>query len=545
MRYLFVSLAISLSLLGQQQANNKDMCAPPPSGTAPSLPAKLLPGQGDIHFPITTSNPEAQKFFDQGINQMHSFWAVEAERSFLQAAQLDPEAPMPWWGVSMVAAGDYRPRFQLDTANKVFGTNRDPRIVNKRAVEAAEKAQALSAKASDLEKMYIAAIVARRMPPRVGLDSDEGYIAALKAIVAKHPKEVEAKSYLALHTMRGYTLPDHKPNPGTMEAVQMLREMLVDHPGHAGVHHYVIHGFEGATFAKDAWLSCKRYAELVPNIPHALHMPGHIYSQTGRWEDAAKSFSDAAENELTWIKADKLYGRGHHGHNVHYLSTALSFSGQYDKAIEKAQHLLEFKENPREAAQVDGFFNVYRQGWFAMLRALVQGERWDEILTGSLLPNYDKPREKIWRHWARGLAYAAKGDANNAKLEAKQMDAAMKEFNQKVKRMPTEELQTARVELNAHIAAASGRTKRALNVFKKAMDRERAMVYSEPPYYPRPVAIPLGNLALKLNKREEAQQAFRIALEQFPASYKAESGLRAASGQQEGKSVSAGAGGGR
>ena len=168
MRYFALSLTFAAATLtAQPQAANKDMCAPPPSGTAPSLPAKLLPGQGEIDFPITTSNPEAQKFFNQGVAQMHSFWAVEAERSFLQAAQLDPEAPMPWWGVAMVAAGDYRPRFQLDTANKVFGPNRDPRVVNKRANEAAEKAQALSAKATDVEKMYIASIVARRMPPRI------------------------------------------------------------------------------------------------------------------------------------------------------------------------------------------------------------------------------------------------------------------------------------------------------------------------------------------------------------------------------------------
>ena len=90
-----------------------DACVPPPGGAAPSLPAKLLEGQGTVHFPITTKSPEAQKFFDQGVAQMHSFWAREAERSFLQAAQLDPEAPMPHWGIAMVAAGDFRPRFQM------------------------------------------------------------------------------------------------------------------------------------------------------------------------------------------------------------------------------------------------------------------------------------------------------------------------------------------------------------------------------------------------------------------------------------------------
>ena len=106
----------------------------------------------------------AQKFFDQGIAQLHSFWAMEAERSFLQAAELDPEAPMPQWGVAMVAAGDYRPRFQLDNADKVFGKG-NPYNAQARAISAIKKAQELAAvpgKATDTEKMYIAALAARR-----------------------------------------------------------------------------------------------------------------------------------------------------------------------------------------------------------------------------------------------------------------------------------------------------------------------------------------------------------------------------------------------
>src|SRR5580704_2725685 len=109
------------TVLAFAQSKQPDLCVPPPTGTAPSLPAKLMTGQGSVHFAITTSNPKARQFFDQGVAQLHSFWATEAERSFLQAAELDPEAPMPYWGVAMVAAGDYRPRFQLDTMEKLFG----------------------------------------------------------------------------------------------------------------------------------------------------------------------------------------------------------------------------------------------------------------------------------------------------------------------------------------------------------------------------------------------------------------------------------------
>src|SRR5271165_5781281 len=181
-----------------------DNCAPPPSALAPTLPAKLLDGMGTVHFPITTSNPEAQKFFDQGVAQMHSFWAREAERSFLQAAALDPTAPMPWWGVAMVAAGDYRPGFQLEFVN---GAPTDPAKDHpkkpeelkpnvKRAVDAAQRALDLSSvagRASDLELMYIHSVAARRGLATQTPNAD--YVAGLRKIVAKYPNEVEAKSY--------------------------------------------------------------------------------------------------------------------------------------------------------------------------------------------------------------------------------------------------------------------------------------------------------------------------------------------------------------
>jgi len=498
-----------------------------------------MTGQGDVHFSITTSSPEAQKFFDQGVAQMHSFWAVEAERSFRQAAELDPAAPMPWWGVAMVAAGDYRPRFQLDTAKKLFGnSNSSPLRADGRAIEAAERAKALAetpGKATPLEKMYIESIVARRKPAK---DPDNEYIQGLRAIVAKYPKEVEAKSYLTLHLMRGFTLPDHKPREGSMEAVALLKELLAEAPDHPGVHHYVIHGFEGSTFAKEAWPSCRRYPELVTNIPHALHMPGHIWSQTGKWDEGVKSFSIAAENERGYIRADKLYATGHHGHNVHYLATSYSFQGEYDKAKAAAQELLGFLENPREKAAVDGFYSAHRQGWFAMLRTLVQGERWDEILDGKTLPVYQRPREQAWRHWALAQAYAAKGNPEQARAEARLMDDELKEFRIQTKLPLPDVLEVARVELDGHLLLAKGKTQAGLSKLRAAADSELKLVYSEPAYYPRPVLEVLGEAALKAGKTQEAESAFRRALEQYPASYRAQVGLRAAA-ERSGQVVAA------
>ena len=525
MTKLLFGAVLAITAFGQTKT--PDLCVPPPSGTAPALPAHIMTGMGTehVHLAITTSNPKAQEFFDQGLAQLHSFWATEAERSFRQAAALDPDAPMPWWGVAMISAGDYRPRFQIDQLAEAYG--RDPRATPKRAVEAAEKAVELSkvpGKATDLEKLYIASIAGRRIPG--SKDPNDLYIDGLRAIVAKYPHEVEAKTFLALHLMRGYDLPDRTPRPGTMEAVALLRALMIEAPDHPGVHHYVIHGWEGSTFAKDAWPSCERYAQLVTDIPHALHMPGHIYSQTGKFAEAEKSFGDARQNELGYIKADALYGSGHHGHNTHYLSTAYAFDGQYDKAKEIARSLLEFKENPREAAQVDGNFSAYRQGWFALMRALVLAQSWDEILDGASLPVYDRPREQAWRHWAMGLAQASKGNAAAASEEARQMDTVFKQYDELVKRKPPVELVIARQELDGHILAAEGKVKQALNTLGSASLAQRKLRYSEPPYYPRPVDEAIGEIAFRLGKIAEAEVAFRRTLTDLPGSARSVNGLR-------------------
>jgi tetratricopeptide (TPR) repeat protein len=302
-----------------------------------------------------------------------------------------------------------------------------------------------------------------------------------------------------------------------MEAVAILRKLAAKEPDHPGVHHYIIHGFEGSSFAKDAWPSCERYGVLVPNIPHALHMPGHIYSQTGRWEDAVKSFGAAAQNEREYMTTDRLYGNGHHGHNVHYLATAYSFEGRYDDAVEAAKELLGYKENPAEAANVDTPRTAYAQGWFAMLRTLVQFEKWDEILKGELLPVYAKPRQEAWRHYARALAQAGKGNAAGAVEEAKAFEAATAELTKKTSRPEPPELQVARLEIAGHIEAAEGRVDKGMKALEIASKAERKLVYTEPPFYPRPVAEALGHLASRNGKPDAARKAYATALEQYPA----------------------------
>jgi tetratricopeptide (TPR) repeat protein len=514
--FLVVSALAALAAAQSPEKSGGDACAPKPSQYAPALPAKLMEGMGRIDFPITTNSPEAQKFFNQGVAQMHSFWFAEAERSFRQAAALDPEAPMPQWGIAMTAAGDFRPRFQLQD-----GDNRT--TPNPRARDAANRARELAAipgKATELERMYVDAVAARRM------DGDDAFVKALRALVAKFSKEVEARSYLALMIMKGFTLPDRKPRtPETMEAVAILRDLMKEAPDHPGVHHYVIHGFEGSTFANEAWHSCERYAALVPNIPHALHMPGHIYSQTARWADAVKSFEAAAENERGYMRADSLYGSGHHAHNVHYLATSYAFSGDYDKALGAARELLAIPETPREAGAADNLRTAQTQGFFSAMRAMVQFRKWEDVLSEKL-PRPVKPRALAWYHWARALALFESGNPSRAAEESASFEQAVRE-HVRIAGKVHPSLDVARAELKAHAKLARGDWKRARGLFEKASDLERSLRYNEPPAYPRPVAEALGHIALGRGETQTAERAFRIALEQFPADWHAESALRA------------------
>lgn len=530
MKYALLVLiaATAFAQTAPSSAKAGDACVPPPSPGAPKLPARILEGQGSVHFPISTKSAEAQKFFDQGIAQMHSFWALEAERSFLQAAELDPESPMPWFGIAMVAAGDWRPRFQTDARYEWFGRPKEqPRT---RAHDAARKAVELAAKpgkATELERLYVDAVAAWRASN--GREPEDEFVKGLRRLLAKYPKEVEARLYLSLVIMRGFTQPGKKPiDHGSTEAVELLRDLLKEAPEHPGVHHYVIHGFEGSTFAKDAWPSCKRYAELVPNIPHALHMPGHIYSQTGRWSDAIQSFDAAGKNELGYMRADRTYGNGHHGHNIRYLITSQSFTGHYDEAIKFAQHLLQYGENPRQAAMADNVFGAYPQGWFGMLSTLVHFEKWDEILNGKLLPEPSKPRQRAWWHYARTLAYAGRGNVPEAESEARQYNEALIEFERKVGFRAPGELQAAKLELAGQIDLARGKVRSGLKKLQTAARAERRLRYAEPPNYPRPVLESLGKQALKHGDVPLAQRAFQEALEQYPGSVHAQEGLRAA-----------------
>ncbi|MBK5256235.1 MAG: hypothetical protein JJE39_09410, partial [Vicinamibacteria bacterium] len=427
--------SIATTTASAQSRPEPDLCAVQP-GAQPLLPARLMEGMGVTHMPVTTNSDEARKFFNQGISQMHSFWFLESERSFLQAATLDPDMAMAYWGISVSAAGDYRPAFQLLRdpldGGRAPGSN-DATVVTNiarsfggaalapsvRAREAIEKAMALRDKVTPRERLYIEAEAARRNPASKTKDAD--HIAGLRALVAAYPDDLEALSILGLALLDGFDSVTREPRKNTMEGLGLLEGVVAKDDNAFGAHHYLIHGWEGGKTPERAWHACKRYPELVPNIPHALHMPGHIYAQSDRIDDAIAAFSAAADNERGYLKADTLYPNGHHGHNVHFLIQALNLDGRYEESMKQVGHLLnDFKETPRERKGSSQRV-TWRQGYYSLIKTLVRFERWDEILDGKTIPVYDRPEQNAWRLYAQGLALAATGKRAESQAALKEM----------------------------------------------------------------------------------------------------------------------------
>jgi tetratricopeptide (TPR) repeat protein len=528
-------LVLAVGAAHAQPRPEADQCAVPP-GAQPLLPARLLDGQGRTDMPVTTTSDEARRFFNQAVSQMHSFWFLESERSFLQAAALDPDMAMAYWGISISAAGDHRPAFQHlrdpmdggranadatpagEITRSISGAALNPRI---RAREAIEKAMSLRDKVTPRERLYIEAEWARRNPESKTRDLD--HIAGLRKLVEAYPDDNEAKSILGLALLDGFEPVTLAPRKNTLEGLRLLEEVAAKDDNSFGAHHYLIHGWEGSPTPQRAWHACKRYPELVPNIPHALHMPGHIYAQSDRIDDAVLSFAAAAENELGWLKADTLYPNGHHGHNVHFLIHALNMDGRYQESMARVRHLMnEFKETPREKGG-SGQRGAWRQGYFSLIKTLVRFERWDTILDGTTIPVYDRPEQGAWRAWAVGLAHSAKGNKKEAKASLVQLSELVKKAESSKR-----PLGIAQQELEATLLAAKGDRKKAWPLFEQAAKAEAGLIYTEPPSYPRPVALGWGNAAIARKDYKTAEKAYREVLVREPGSGTAYFGLASA-----------------
>ena len=370
----------------------------------PRQQAHLMPGMGAVHFPITTKNPLAQKFFDQGCGQLHGFFYFEAERSFRQAAALDPFCASAYWGMALANPGN-----------------------TKRAKEFIKSAEKYLAGASPREQRWITALAAFYRDEKKDEKKDDKerrkeYQKALQQIVKDYPDDLEAKAMLAVRLWQDSA--DGVPY-GDKETVDaLIRPVLAANPLHPA-NHYRIHLWDEGQKATNALVSAANDGFSAPGIAHMWHMSGHTYS-------ALKRYSDAAWQQEASARVDHAYMMGNHvlpdqihnfAHNNEWLIRDLNHIGAARRAIDLAKNMIELPRHPKYNTLTKGSSNY---GYQRLLDTLVRYELWDELLalggTVYLQPT-DNNDHEARRFHALGLAALNTGDITGGKNQIAALEA--------------------------------------------------------------------------------------------------------------------------
>jgi tetratricopeptide (TPR) repeat protein len=478
-------LLVASSLLAQQEA-------PPP----------LYTDLGPHHKAIGTQVPEAQQYFDQGLRLVYGFNHAEAIRSFTRATELDSACAMCWWGIAYA----YGPHVNagMDSASGV------------KAYEAAQKALSLSRSAGPWQRAYIRAVAARYapVPPVDRANLDSAYARGMAEVARSYPSDLDAAAIYAESLMDlrpwNYWTPEGKPYPGTKEIVRQLERVMARNPQHPGACHFYIHAVEAVN--PQAAVPCaERLARLMPGVGHMVHMPAHIYIRVGRYNDAAASNVHAIHTDETFIEGQKpttVYSLAYYPHNIHFLAFVSAMAGRSAQAIETSR-TLQSKVNMDVARQVPMLQEMVP---YHVLTLTTFG-RWDDVLAEPLPPS-DIRMPLAMAYYARGVAYAAKGQSDEARTAldtVKAIDAAT----------PADAPAKTSVSIAVHalmgeIATRSGKFDEGIAHFREALKIEDAGLYFEPPKWYYPIRESLGAALLKAGKNAEAEAVYREDLKRFP-----------------------------
>lgn len=498
MKFPFYAAALMLFALTGAAAQHHA----PAAGEPPQV-VRLIPELGGFHFPASTANAEAQKFFDQGVILTYGFNHDEAARSFRRAAELDPQLAMAHWGLAMALGPNYNQ------------TSIPPERL-KAAHEAVNRGLALASKAPAHERAYLEAL-AKRFSADANADQRKlwaAYRDAMRELTRKYPDDLDAATLWADAAMiiNAWKLwsPQGRPAEGTEEIVAALESVLRRDPTHIGAHHLYIHAVEASPWPERATQSADLLAKLSPAAGHLVHMPAHTYMRVGDYEAAARSNEWAARVDEEYLSKGGLrgvYSAGYYSHNLHFLAAAYSMQGRYADAV-KASRRLEDNVRPYLAGipSLEGFMPT---GVLIMTRF----SRWDDVLKEPE-PAKSMPITNALWHWARGMSHAAGGKVAAAESEKKIFAAAAAtipaEMNYGSQNTARSVLKIAEHFLDSRVAAARGDRKSAVEHLRRAVEAEDALAYDEPPGWYHPLSRESLGGALLLDKQyAEAEAVFR------------------------------------
>lgn len=477
--------------------------------------APLFDGMGNHHHPITTSDPGAQRYFDQGLIIDFAFNHAESVRSFRAAQRLDPECAMCYWGEALA----FGPNINVTSNGKVVMSDDDRRA----AFAAIQKAIALKSNATERERDYIDALATRYngdlSTPREPLDA--AYADAMRDLHAKYPDDDDAAVLFAEALMNmmpwDYWLDPANPKPPTIEVLDALETVLARSPDHPMAIHLYVHAVEASSNPGRAEAGADRLGELVPGAGHLVHMPAHIYWRVGRYHDASEANVRAAAVDEYYIEqcnAQGFYPAMYYPHNIHFLWAASSMEGRSKLAIESARRVA---ANVR--LEMIGEFPAVEFFHTIPLLALVQFGRWDEVLAEPQPPADLEYSNGIW-HYARAIAYARQKDVAAARAEREKLtpllDAEDVFFLDTLYYPASSLLGIANALVQGEIAMAEGDVDKAVESFASAVAIQDELPYTEPPFWYYPTRHSLGKALLASGDAVRAEAVYRKDLEAYP-----------------------------
>ena len=492
---------LALAILAPSSAGGQEVRVQQQAGGELAGKAKLLTGLGNHRQAITTRHALAQRFFDQGLSLAYAFNHAEAARSFRDAARLDPQCAMCYWGAAFVLGPNINAA--MDTA------------VAREAHDAAQKALTLAAKATPRERAYARALTKRYAASPVANRAplDTAFAQAMQAVAREFPDDLDAATIYAEATMDlspwTYWNADGSPRPGIAEAVATLENVLRRNPSHPGACHYYIHAVE-AVYPERAVACAERLAALMPSAGHIVHMPGHIYIRVGRYNDAVEANVHAVHADETYIADQRpqgIYPLAYYPHNYHFMAFAATMAGRHAQAVDAARGVV--RNVPLDVAAVVPELQLLLP--YTHLTLATFG-RWDDVLAEPTPPATLRfPTAMI--AYARGVAFAATGRMDDASHALDSLRAIAAE----VKASPHAELlQIAIHALLGEIHARRGQSAGAVDHFRTAMKIEDGLSYMEPPYWHYPIRHSLGAALLAAGRATEAEAIYREDLKRFP-----------------------------
>ncbi|MCM2311067.1 MAG: hypothetical protein NDI84_06640 [Steroidobacteraceae bacterium] len=518
-RGLVVALAGIAALAGAAVGGLTADPATPSPASQPAAPplvgATLLEGLGTYSFPVTTSHPQVQRWFDQGLMLTYGFNHDAAERSFMKAAELDPDCAMCWWGAALVLGPH---------VNSGVDPARNPDAWSR-----LQRAVALAPRATEREQAFIHALEARyaEVAPQDRRPLDEAYAQSTGKLMQARPDDLDAAVMHAEALMDlqpwDYYDAQLQPKGNTAQIVATLESVMARNPDHAGALHLYVHAVEASANPQRGAAAADRLRELIPGSGHLVHMPAHIYSRVGRWHDAVIANQRAIEADNAYLTACRgnvngLYPLGYVPHNHHFLWFAASMEGASEVARDAALHtaarvnLPELMRQPGYA----GLQHYWMTPWFDRVRF----GRWDEIV-GRENPAPDLPYVTAIWHYAQGMADVRRGRLDSARqhhaaLAKSAVDPAFEQLMVWDRYSLAHAVRIAERTVAAELALAGNDPDTAIAALRAGVLIEDQIPYDEPPGWHAPVRQALGAVLLAAGRPTEAEAVYREELLRNP-----------------------------